>query len=120
MDAMYLHGNDEVVDTYLGIATPILVFISAISNLDCDNSAAITETWNKCLRIGEDLESWTCPRATSVDHILMTCAYRGAALIYLYRMMRYIQRASVRSERSVYPEHIESSKTMSAIRLRRP
>lgn len=40
MDAMYLHGSDEVVDTYFGVATPILVFISAISNLHCDNSAA--------------------------------------------------------------------------------
>jgi hypothetical protein len=108
MDAMYLKGIGDVVDTYLGGATPVLVFISNISNLDCANSAALVETWGKCLGIRADLETWTCPRAISVEHISMAYAYRGAAMIYLYRKMRYIQTASMCSQSSMCPEHITS------------
>jgi transcriptional activator protein UGA3 len=126
MDAIYLQDIGDVVDTYLGVATPVLVFISAISNLDCVNPAAIVEAWDKCLGIREDLETWSCPRAISVEYISMAYAYRGAAMIYLYRKMRYIQKASMCSHSSVCPElitsydveeliHNEASKTLNYI-----
>ena len=90
MGANYLEGITNVTDTYLGVATPLLVFIAEISNLDCDNTVADTDLWHKCLEIQGKLQAWECPPAALAAHTPLTYAYRGAALVYLYRKMRHI------------------------------
>lgn len=98
MDTKYLEDIQDVFDTYLGVATPILNFIAAISNLDCDNASSISGSWDECMGIQKGLEAWTCLSVASAQHTHLAYAYRGAALIYLHRKMRHIQDVTRRSQ----------------------
>lgn len=94
----YLHDISEVIDSYLGVATGLLIHIGEISSLESepslleyslvseiDRSVSFRE---KCLRLENELESWRCPIETQGSLASMAFAYRSAALILLYRLVR--------------------------------
>ncbi|KAF5690186.1 putative alcohol dehydrogenase [Fusarium denticulatum] len=86
----YLGDITHEFDMYLGVASQILVYIGQITCLDLsttDVEIGIRPSRNY-LGIQYKLESWTCPAGTPPTLEAAACAYRGAALIYLYRKMR--------------------------------
>lgn len=89
--ADYLRDIIRVVGTYLGVAGGILVLISEISFLDIEPN----EGWgflDRCAGIEERVRGWECGfdagGGVSAALVALTYAYRGAALVYLYRRMR--------------------------------
>ncbi|PYI00920.1 hypothetical protein BO78DRAFT_434074 [Aspergillus sclerotiicarbonarius CBS 121057] len=82
----YLQGITDMVDTYLGVASGILVFISDISCLDplglVDDYMSLNECFNSTER---DLRTWVCPPGTNLALTSLAYVYRSSALIYLYR-----------------------------------
>lgn len=106
MSTVYLQDIGQVFDTYLGVATPILVHISAISDLAQNQSESVVTVWLECLRIRKALVDWTCPTVTSSAHMSLAHAYRGAAVIYLYRKMLSVREAIDQAKGSVSPEQL--------------
>ena len=98
LDASYLHDISQVVDSYLGVATSLLSYISQISFLE-DTTASL-EDLNistvdantlfdlRCIQIEHELEIWTCSSGVAVELASMAYAYRSVAYILLYRLMR--------------------------------
>ncbi|PWY95727.1 hypothetical protein BO94DRAFT_541832 [Aspergillus sclerotioniger CBS 115572] len=82
----YLQGITDVVDTYLGVAAGILVFISDISCLNpldlVNDYMPLNESFTS---IERRLKAWVCPPGTNQALASLAHAYRSSALIYLYR-----------------------------------
>lgn len=89
LGSKYLQGITDEVDTYLGVASAILAFIAQTTNLSWETteSEAVTH-FQQYLTIEEALKSWQCPDDTPPTLEAVASAYRGAALIHLYRKMR--------------------------------
>ncbi|KAF5563843.1 hypothetical protein FNAPI_2453 [Fusarium napiforme] len=86
----YLENISHEFDTYLGVALQILVYIGQITCLDVsttDIEIGIRPSRNY-LSIQHEIEGWTCPAGTPPTLQATAYAYRGAALIYLYRKLR--------------------------------
>ncbi|KAI9929374.1 hypothetical protein MW887_000843 [Aspergillus wentii] len=83
--ADYLEGITDVVDSYIGVASQLLVFISEISNIDTSSELQMQEYF---AIIETNLQSWHCHVDSSADLAAVAYTYRSAALIYLYRQMR--------------------------------
>lgn len=86
----YLRDITHEFDTYLGVASQILVYIGQTTYLDpstTDVEIDIRPSRNY-LSVEHDIETWTCPAGTPPTLQAAAYAYRGAALIYLYRQMR--------------------------------
>lgn len=98
LDASYLNDICHVVDSYLGVATSLLSYISQISFLDHDIGSMIYSSIDgmdpgvlfdlQCIQIEDDLLNWTCPLEAGDDLASMAYSYRSAVLILLYRLMR--------------------------------
>ena len=95
IQSQYLQGITDVVDTYLGVGSGILSFISDISCLQYldfvhgfsaynDQDEAFS---NPLKLIEQGLQSWRCSSDTSQALASLAYAYRSSALIYLYRRM---------------------------------
>ncbi|KAI1031137.1 hypothetical protein LB504_000229 [Fusarium proliferatum] len=77
-------------DTYLGVASQILIYIGQTTCLDSrttDIEVGICPP-RSYRSVEHDIESWKCPAGTPSIFQVVAHAYRGAALIYLYRKMR--------------------------------
>ncbi|SCV33300.1 uncharacterized protein FFB14_04437 [Fusarium fujikuroi] len=86
----YLRDITHEFDTYLGVASQILICIGQVTCLDLSTTyveAGIHPSRNY-LSVEHDIESWKCPAGTPSTFQAVAHAYRGAALIYLYRKMR--------------------------------
>ncbi|RKK28521.1 hypothetical protein BFJ66_g3435 [Fusarium oxysporum f. sp. cepae] len=86
----YLKDITHEFDTYLGVASPLLVYIGQTTCLSLnpiDIDSGIHPSRNH-LSIQHEIESWKCPTGTPSTLQAAAYAYRGAALIYLYRKMR--------------------------------
>lgn len=86
----YLKDITHEFDTYLGVASPLLVYIGKTTCLSLnpiDIELGIHPSRNH-LSIQHEIESWKCPKGTPSTLQAAAYAYRGAALIYLYRNMR--------------------------------
>lgn len=96
----YLEGLDDTVDSYLGVHSQLLVYISQISALQGSGDVLApdgsqsdgdetTDRTAACHQIEQKLRSW---QPTSSDPVLEATAYayKSAALIYLYQRMRQI------------------------------
>ncbi|KAF5647651.1 uncharacterized protein FTJAE_1707 [Fusarium tjaetaba] len=82
----YLRDITYEFDTYLGVASKILVYIGQTTCLSFstnDAEVGIHPSRNY-LGVQHDIESWTCPAGTPPTLQAAAYAYRGAALIYLY------------------------------------
>ncbi|KAL5356713.1 hypothetical protein BJX96DRAFT_187419 [Aspergillus floccosus] len=107
LDAQYLQGITDVVDTYIGLATHILAVISEISCLDSRSLAGEYASpqdvqdpgeTSPFRRVEEELEGWSCAPGSAPDLRELAYAYRDAALIFLYRWVcRAISVDSVQS-----------------------
>jgi transcriptional activator protein UGA3 len=86
----YLRNITHEFDTYLGVASQLLVYIGQTTCLSLDPTdieRGIHPSRNH-LSIQHEIENWKCPAGTSSTLQAAAYAYRGAALIYLYRKMR--------------------------------
>lgn len=96
----YLEGLGGTVDSYLGVHSQLLVYISQISALQssgnmiepdepCSDGKQSTDRTAACYQIEQKLRSW---RPKSSDPVLEATAYayKSAALIYLYQRMLQI------------------------------
>ncbi|KAH6884267.1 fungal-specific transcription factor domain-containing protein [Thelonectria olida] len=86
----YLEGITDEIDSYLGVASAILVFISQIGclswpSVDAEEGNKVPEQY---LAIECALKSWQCPDDAAPTLQAVAFAYRSAALVYLYRKMR--------------------------------
>lgn len=93
----YLEGLGDTVDSYLGVHSQVLVYISQISALGAPGDVAPGEPQSggeeavaraaACSQIEQALRSW---QPDPADPILEATAnaYKSAALIYLYQRMR--------------------------------
>lgn len=79
----YLEGITDEVDSYLGVASGILAFISQITCLSWSSPDALQQ----CFAIECATRSWQCPNDTAPILEAVAYAYRSAALVYLYRKM---------------------------------
>lgn len=86
----YLTDITEDFDTYLGVATHLLGFVAEITCLSFDPVGFLMQPQNSRthVNIEHDLQVWQCPAGTSFTLEAVAYAYRGAALILLYRKMR--------------------------------
>ncbi|VUC27039.1 unnamed protein product [Clonostachys rosea] len=94
LNGRYLEGITDVVDTYLGVASGVLVSISDISSLAIYPKTPddAVEFYHRSLEIEESLQSWRCSIATSEPLSAVASAYQAAALVYLYRQKRQFAR----------------------------
>lgn len=89
----YLQGITDVVDTYLGVACEVLIFISDISCLETGglfqdylSSVERNDNMNNCFSsIEQRLKGWICSTETNPALVSLAHAYSSSALIYLYR-----------------------------------
>lgn len=96
----YLEGLGDTIDSYLGVHSQLLVYISQISALKGSGDVLApgesqpdgdetTDGTTACHQIEQKLRSW---QPISSDPVLEATAYayKSAALIYLYQRMRQI------------------------------
>lgn len=94
----YLEGLSDTVDSYLGVHSQLLVYISQISTLDAaGDKSALDESRSEreepaeqamtCFQIEQNLRSWH-PKSSDAVLEATAYAYKSAALIYLYQRMR--------------------------------
>lgn len=99
IDGNYLGSISDVVDSCLGVATELLPFIGHIIALDEDMDADTdqpsdesqrkkTDFQSSCMQLEQELQNWSCQNTTSPVLTSMAHAYRSAALILLYRLVR--------------------------------
>jgi transcriptional activator protein UGA3 len=93
LEASYLDGITDVVDSCLGVATSILQYISSISILRAELSnqeSALTnlDIVQHLTEIEQQLVQWQCPKDTPPDLSAVAYAYRGSAEILLFRTWR--------------------------------
>ena len=110
----WMSTDDSIADPYFGLASRILFFISEISvlNADCADRIASSsqdgfspgafpavdesQEWendtllHRARSLAKDLQEWICPPAKAEEGSLayLSETYRGAALIYLDRVLR--------------------------------
>ncbi|CAG8247824.1 unnamed protein product [Penicillium salamii] len=93
IQSQYLQGLTDVVDTYFGVASGILPFISEISCMeeldivcDCITLHDENETMpNFLMQIEQGLKAWRCSSKTDPALTSLAYVYRSSSLIYLYR-----------------------------------
>ncbi|KAJ4136535.1 hypothetical protein NW768_004151 [Fusarium equiseti] len=87
----YLSGITDEFDTYLGVATQLLGFIAEINCLSFDvmNLPITSQNSRSHLNIEHDIKGWHCPVGTFPTLESVAYSYRGAALILLYRKIRW-------------------------------
>ena len=95
LEADYLSGITDTVDTYFGLATDIMILIAKISALETlgyellDNSTEGDDTTKATIvEIETALNEWVCPESSDTALVDMAYAYRSAALLYLYHKIR--------------------------------
>ncbi|RMJ14436.1 hypothetical protein CDV36_005871 [Fusarium kuroshium] len=103
LDSKYLEGITDEVDTYLGVASVILAFIAQTTCLSWETTESEAFSSSQQYLVIEDaLKSWQCPKDTPPTLEAVASAYRGAALIYLYRKMRqYLQSSDPFTEQTI-------------------
>ncbi|KAM0546499.1 hypothetical protein ACHAPJ_010859 [Fusarium lateritium] len=90
LDPDYLRDITHEFDTYLGVASQLLVFIAETTSLGHTPTSIETgfHPPKNYLSIEHQIDSWQCPIDTSSNLQAVAYAYRGAALIHLYRKIR--------------------------------
>ncbi|KAF6822732.1 C6 transcription factor, partial [Colletotrichum plurivorum] len=99
MDSGYLDGITDVVDTYLGVATGLLRHVSTLCFLDeetrlspelaADEAAArMLRFRSTCAEVERELQDWRCRPDAAPELAALAHAFRGAVLIFLYRLVR--------------------------------
>ncbi|KEF60021.1 uncharacterized protein A1O9_04871 [Exophiala aquamarina CBS 119918] len=107
ISADYLEGITDVVDTYLGVASEVLTFISEASSFDHDSLFTLTAPEDSLLfsmqqqfttsleaylEVKRKLHAWRCDASAKPELAAVAYAYRSAALIHVYRRIRSLLR----------------------------
>ena len=122
ISATYLEGITDVVDSYLGVASEVLTFISEISSIDHTTMVVIddpspqeatsaaqdlTEPLSKYLAIKRRLHDWRCDPSTASELAAVAYAYRSAALVYLYRRVcNFLEHCRSRGQSTYTTEYL--------------
>lgn len=99
LDASYLDGITDTVDSYVGVATGLLSHVAQITCLDdktkIDDGMIDQEKQRRravfhstCATLEKSLQAWTCPPNCQEHHDSLAYAFRAAALILVYRLAR--------------------------------
>lgn len=95
----YLDGITDIVDSYVGVATGLLEYISQINCLDeetriddCMTDEEVqrrtSEFHGTCAALEQGLLAWSCPPNAQEYLDSMAYTFRAAVLILLYRLAR--------------------------------
>jgi transcriptional activator protein UGA3 len=119
ISADYLEGITDVVDTYLGVASEVLTFISEASSLDhgalfavnCSDEPVhlttqqqFTTSLEAYLDVKKKLHAWRCDASAKPELAAVAYAYRSAALIHVYRRIRDLLRLSQNMNHIIHTE----------------
>ncbi|TDZ53983.1 hypothetical protein CTRI78_v006670 [Colletotrichum trifolii] len=99
LDGSYLDGITDVVDTYLGVATGLLRYVSILCVLDEETrleqalpddelERRRTRFHATCADVEHELQNWHCRADASDQLAALAHAFRSAVLIFLYRLVR--------------------------------
>ncbi|KAI1120155.1 fungal-specific transcription factor domain-containing protein [Nemania abortiva] len=99
LDGCYLESISDAVDSYLGVGTRLLSYVSEITCLDDETTPRDhmgdselqemrTRFHNSTCSLENRLNNWKCPAGTPGGLAAVAYAYRCAALILLYRLLR--------------------------------
>lgn len=93
LEGHYLKGITNVVDSYLGVASEVLVYISDISQIAGNplRGACLADRVNAQSRFGRlerELMEWKYSSDAPLDLASVAEAYRGSALVLLYQVWR--------------------------------
>jgi len=119
ISADYLEGITDVVDTYLGVASEVLTFISQASAFDHDalftatgpdeplpfsTQQQFTMSLEAYLEVKRKLHAWRCDTSAKPELAAVAYAYRSAALIHVYRRIRGLLRLGQSMNHSIHTE----------------
>ncbi|KAK5055967.1 hypothetical protein LTR84_012517 [Exophiala bonariae] len=119
INAEYLEGITDVVDTYLGVASEVLTFISEASSHGHDMLFAVSspdepvpETTKQqfaasleaYLEVKQKLHDWRCDASAKPELAAVAYAYRSAALIHVYRRIRGLLHLSQSMNHTIHSE----------------
>jgi transcriptional activator protein UGA3 len=93
LEASYLEGITDVVDSCLGVATSILQYISSISIVGAElanqeSTLTSSDIAQHLTEIENQLVQWQCPLNTPSDLSAVAHAYRASAEVLLFRTWR--------------------------------
>lgn len=100
----YLIDIANVVDSYIGVATDLLVLAADVSRIEEETRVdqgtpreaarkTISLFHTYCARLEQQLQNWKCEEDTPSELAAVAYAYRSAVLIVLYRLVRSRLRA---------------------------
>lgn len=119
ISADYLEGITDVVDTYLGVASEVLTFISEASSFDHNSLFVVTESdeplpfptqqqfttaLEAYLEVKMKLHAWRCDASAKPELAAVAYAYRSAALIHVYRRIRSLLRLGQNMNHTIHTE----------------
>lgn len=128
INAEYLEGITDVVDTYLGVASEVLTFISEASSHDHDALFAVSSldeplpltiqqqfatSLEAYLEVKQKLHDWRCDASAKPELAAVAYAYRSAALIHVYRRIRGLLRLSRGMNHTIHTEEYMNGVIMS-------
>ena len=99
LGAAYLNDIADVVDSYVGVATDLLVLAAEIRRIEDETETRqdatprdaqenIATFHNRCADLQHQLQDWKCQEGTATELAAVAYAYRSAILIVLYRLVR--------------------------------
>jgi len=99
LGASYLNDIADVVDSYIGVATDLLILAAEIGRIedetqieqrvspqDAQKNIAIFH--KRCADLQHQLQAWKCQEGTAPELAAVAYAYRSAILVVLYRLVR--------------------------------
>jgi transcriptional activator protein UGA3 len=99
LGAAYLNDIADVVDSYVGVATDLLILAAEIGRIEDETQTKhdatpqdvqenIATFHKRCADLQNQLQDWKCQEGTPTELAAVAYAYRSAILIVLYRLVR--------------------------------
>ena len=99
LGAAYLSNIADVVDSYIGVATDLLVYAAEVGRVEEETYVKegtppegvrqkVTTFHQRCASLEQQLQTWKCQDGTATELAAVAYAYRSAILIVLYRLVR--------------------------------
>jgi transcriptional activator protein UGA3 len=99
LGAAYLNDIADVVDSYVGVATDLLILAAEIGRIEDETQTKqdvspqdvqknIAIFHKRCADLQTQLQAWNCQEGTATELAAVAYAYRSAILIILYRLVR--------------------------------
>ena len=99
LGATYLNDIADVVDSYVGVATDLLILAAEIGRIEDETQIkqdaapqnvqkTIAIFHKRCADLQHKLQAWKCQEGAAIELAAVAYAYRSAILIVLYRLVR--------------------------------